>query len=151
MTTTLLERTRASHEDIELFERAIVEVLVEDAKTVWFIVNYYIWLMRPCAAHHWVFLCLRKALSSLLLVDPACCSACFIIVLIGILYFSLHGGPMGSFVCLYQSLLFALFLPVPSPKGFSHWALWPFPVFFLFLLFKFFLIFFSGLAVPSPG
>lgn len=34
MATTLLERTRASHEDIERFERAIVKVLLEDAKTV---------------------------------------------------------------------------------------------------------------------
>lgn len=34
MSTTLLERTRAAHEDIELYERAIVEALLNDAKSV---------------------------------------------------------------------------------------------------------------------
>jgi len=33
MTSLLLERTRSYHEDIELFERAVVKVMTEDAKT----------------------------------------------------------------------------------------------------------------------
>lgn len=34
MSTSILERTRAAHEDIELFERAIVEALLTDARNV---------------------------------------------------------------------------------------------------------------------
>jgi hypothetical protein len=36
MSTTLLEKTRAAHEDIELFEKAALEAMLEDPKSVRF-------------------------------------------------------------------------------------------------------------------
>jgi hypothetical protein len=35
MTSSLLESTRALHEDIELFERAIVQVMLQEPRTVY--------------------------------------------------------------------------------------------------------------------
>lgn len=34
MSTTILEKTRAAHEDIELFEKAALEAMLEDPKSV---------------------------------------------------------------------------------------------------------------------
>jgi splicing factor 3A subunit 3 len=44
MATSLLERTRAAQEDIELFERAIVQVLLDDAKTHRDNINHSHWV-----------------------------------------------------------------------------------------------------------
>jgi hypothetical protein len=41
MTSSILEATRALHEDIELFERAIVQVMLQEPKSVYFFPNSY--------------------------------------------------------------------------------------------------------------